>query len=259
MKATSVSQENLDRYARMGLWALPLFGLANFIGTLSSQPNYNKDFPGYARYISTSPFLASHLAASIFGAGIGILGFTALFVYLVRGSDRPGIALAAFVMTIVGSMGLVALFGLAAFAQRAIGKAYLAGHHDVVGVNSTVYGTPLFVTAGVALVLFCVGVILFAIAIAISGSESLPRLAGVLFAVAVPVFAIGSLLGGPIGPIGALLEMGSTIWIARSASAAARPIDAAAASSQRHLSGVLGYRLRLAERHCNQVLVARGP
>jgi len=228
MKATSVSQENLDRYARVGLWALPLYGLANFIGTLSSQPDYKKDFPGYARYISTSPFVASHLVASIFGAGIGILGFTALFVHLVRGSDRPGIALAAFVMTIVGSMGLVALFGVAAFAQRAIGKAYLAGHHDVVGVNSTVYGTPLFVTAGVALVLFCVGVIFFAIAI--SGAESLPRLAGVLLAVAVPVFAIGSLLGGPIGPIGALLEIGSTIWIARSASAAARPIDTAAAS-----------------------------
>jgi hypothetical protein len=229
MNATSVSQENLDRYARVGLWALPVYGLANFIGTLSSQPNYNGDLPGYARYISTSPFLASHLAASIFGAGIRILGFTALFIYLVRASDRPGIALAAFVMTIVGSMGLVALFGVAAFAQRAIGKAYLAGHHDVVGVNSTVYGTPLFVTAGVALVLFCVGVILFAIAI--SGSESLPRLAGVLFAVAVPVFSIGSLLGGPIGPIGALLEIASTIWIARSAWAAPRPIDAATASS----------------------------
>ena len=127
MKATSVSQENLDRYARVGLWALPLYGLANFIGTLSSQPDYKKDFPGYARYISTSPFVASHLVASIFGAGIGILGFTALFVYLVRGSDRPGIALAAFVMTIVGSMGLVALFGVAAFAQRAIGKALPRG------------------------------------------------------------------------------------------------------------------------------------
>jgi hypothetical protein len=36
----------------MGLWAVPVYGLANFTGTLSSQPDYNKDFRGYARHIS---------------------------------------------------------------------------------------------------------------------------------------------------------------------------------------------------------------
>jgi len=192
-----------------------VYGLANLIGTLSSQPDYHKDFPGYARYISRSSFLASHLVASLLGTGM--LGFTALFIYLATGT-RPGVALAAFVITILGNVGLVAIFGVAAFAQRAIGKAYLAGHLDVVGVNSSVYGTPLVVTSVVALALFFAGVILFAIAI--SGSESLPRLAGVLFAVAVPVFAIGSLLGNVLAPIGAVLEIGSAGWIAWSASAA---------------------------------------
>jgi hypothetical protein len=28
----------------MGLWALPVYGVALFIGTLSSQPEYHKDF-----------------------------------------------------------------------------------------------------------------------------------------------------------------------------------------------------------------------
>jgi hypothetical protein len=212
----------------VGLWALPVYGLANLIGTLSSQPDYNKDFPGYARYISTAPFLASHLLASILGTGIGLLGFTALFVYLSRG-ERAGIALAGFVMTILGNVGILAVFGVAAFAQRAIGKSYLAGHHDMVGLNKMVYGTPLVVTSFIALGLFFAGVILFAVAI--SGSDSLPRRAGVLLAIGVPVFSVGSLLGNFLAPIGALLEMGSGIWIARSASAAVRPIDVGPANS----------------------------
>ena len=112
--APSGSYQALERYARAGLWALPVYGLANFVGTLSSQPDYKKagEFPAYARYITTSKFLASHLVASMLGTGIGLLGFTALFVYLASRS-RAGVALAAFVTTILGNMGLVALFGVA--------------------------------------------------------------------------------------------------------------------------------------------------
>jgi hypothetical protein len=212
----------LDRYARAGLWALPVYGLANFIGTLSSQPDYKKagEFPAYARYISMPKFLASHLAASMLGTGIGLLGFTALFVYLVSRS-RPGVSLAAFVTTVLGSMGLVALFGVAAFAQRAIGKAFLAGHHEVIkSLNSAVYGTPADVTAGVGLGLVTVGLILFARAI--SASESLPKASGILLAASFPIFAIGSIMGNVLASIGSLMLIGSTIWIARSASGAAQ-------------------------------------
>jgi hypothetical protein len=192
------------------------------LGRCRASPNITRT-SGLCALISTSTFLVSPLAASILGAGIGILGFTALFVYLVRGSHRPGIALAAFVATVVKNMGLVALFGVAAFAQRAIGKAHLAWHHDVVGVNSSVYGAPLVATSVVGFALFFVGVILFAIAI--SGSESLPRPAGVLLGVAIPVFSIGSLLGDLLGSTGALVVIGSTIWIARSTATAVPAVD----------------------------------
>jgi hypothetical protein len=90
------SESALDGFARIGLWLLPVYGLANLIGTLSSQPDYNKDFPGYARYIRTHEFLASHLLASMLGTAIGLLGFTALCVYLTR-SRKPGVAVAALV------------------------------------------------------------------------------------------------------------------------------------------------------------------
>jgi hypothetical protein len=92
---------------------------------------HKTDFPAYARYVSTTPFLISDLAASIVGTGIGLLGFAALFIYLASGR-RAGVALTGFVTTMLGNMALVALFGVAAFAQPAIGKAFLAGHRDVV-------------------------------------------------------------------------------------------------------------------------------
>lgn len=201
----------LDRFARIGLWLLPVYGLANLVGTLSSQPDYNKDFPGYARYIRTPQFLASHLVASMLGTAIGLLGFTALFVYLTRGR-RAGVAVSAFVATVVGNVYMVALFGVAAFAQRAIGKAYLAGHHDVVSLNSSVYGTAANTTVGVGLGLFFIGMILFAIVI--SASRSLPTTAGVLLVVWLPVFALGSIMGNALEQIGAVLLIGVGSWIA---------------------------------------------
>jgi hypothetical protein len=221
----SGSNWTLDRYARIGLWALPVYGLANFIGTLSSQPDYKKagEFPAYARYISTSKFLASHLLASILGTGIGLLGFTALFVYLVSRS-RPGVSLGAFATTVLGSMGLVALFGVAAFAQRAIGKAFLAGHHEVIkSLNSAIYSTPLEVTSGVGIGLVLVGMILFAVAI--SASQTLPKAAGVLLGVWFPIFAIGSIMGNALDSVGSLTLIGSTIWIALRAGGGARMLN----------------------------------
>jgi hypothetical protein len=112
-------------------------------------------------------------------------------------------------------MYLVAIFGVAAFAQPAIGKAFLAGHHDVIGLNSSVYDTALNVTSAVGLVLWVAGGVLFAVAI--SRSQSLPTAAGVLLAVGIPVFAIASIMGNVLAQIGGLLQIGSTIWIARSA------------------------------------------
>jgi hypothetical protein len=214
MEVGSVSA--LDRYSRVGLWLLPVYGLANFVGTITSQPDYNKNFPAYARYVRTDEFRASHLAASVLGTGVGLLGFTALFVYLAVRSRRPGVALAGFVLSLLSNMFLVAVFGVATFAQPAIGQAYLAGHHDVVALNSSVYDNHVNVTAAIGILSFFAGVILFAIAIA--ASESLPRWAGGLFAAAVPIFAIGSIMGNLLAQIGALMQIAAAIWIAHSAS-----------------------------------------
>ena len=100
-----MSKKTLSNYVHAGLWALPIYGVANLVSTLSSQPDYHhlKNWPAYARYIHTPGFLASHLGLSILGAGIGLLGFTALFVYLAS-SRSTGVTVAAFAATILGSM-----------------------------------------------------------------------------------------------------------------------------------------------------------
>src|SRR5260370_25894611 len=68
----------LARAARPGLWALPVWAALLFLGTLTHQPSWKTHLADWSRYVTTPQFLASHLVASILGAGIGALGMIAL-------------------------------------------------------------------------------------------------------------------------------------------------------------------------------------
>jgi hypothetical protein len=60
---------------------------------------------------------------------------------------------------------LASVFGVAAFFQPAIGRAFLDGGGEIaVAINEDVYGGPLFLTVGLSLLLFIVGGILLGIA-----------------------------------------------------------------------------------------------
>ena len=82
----SITTDNTiaGRAARIGLWSLPIYGLLLGLSTLTHQPPV-EDFDAYARYVTTDIFLVSHLGASIFGAGMAILGVVAVTAFLVRG------------------------------------------------------------------------------------------------------------------------------------------------------------------------------
>src|SRR3989441_1480818 len=110
-----------DRVARRFIWAGPVWAVLLFLGTISHQPPPQTDFPGYARYITTTEFLVSHIVASIAGAAIGNLGFVAIFSALIR---RGGayLALSALVTAVLGNTVITSVFGAAAFAQPAIGR-----------------------------------------------------------------------------------------------------------------------------------------
>jgi hypothetical protein len=214
---TSPTRNKLDDYARWGLWALPVWAALLFYGTLTHQPDPTTNFPEYASYITTTEFLISHLVASIFGAGVGMLGLTALFVVLSKERAAP-LALWAFVTWVIGNTLATAVFGVAAFAQPAIGRAYLSGHMaEAVAINNDVYGPALFATVLPGLLLLTIGIVLFGVAVVRSGS--LPKLAGIGFAVGIVLFAV---VFGPISffdfgagqSVGAALIVASTAWIA---------------------------------------------
>jgi hypothetical protein len=106
----------------------------------------------------TDRFLAGHLVGSIFCAALAILGALALAAYLAE-TRAGGRALLGMTLTVVGFPFIIALFGVAAFAQPAIGGAHLAGQGSADTINDAVYGTTAIasVLVGVLLYSFAIG------------------------------------------------------------------------------------------------------
>jgi|SRR5215210_106274 len=206
-------QRSAAGWIRLGLWALPVYGILTFIDTLTHQPDPNTDFEAYARYVSTSVYLVDHLVGSIFGATLGIFGAIALGAYLAGTAGRT--ALTAMVLHVAGLCFILTIFGMSTFATPAVGRAYLAGQQSIVEVNQDIIGIPLIVTALLGGLLYSIGTILFGVAI--WRSNALPRWAGVLYA---PTGLLISILGLTIGAsqtLGALLIIVSGTWISWSA------------------------------------------
>jgi hypothetical protein len=188
------------RFARVGLWLIPVYGALLAVSTATRQPDYTTDFQGYAEYITTDWFLVSHLVASIGGAALGLLGIVAALAFLVRGRAATAAVVGAACF-IVGNILVTAVFGVAAFAQPAIGRAFLDGSSGVRQLNEDVYGPPLIATAGIGLLFFLVGAIVLGVAIA--RTDPALRWVGVSFAGSVVVFVLGFLMLDIAQPIGA--------------------------------------------------------
>src|SRR5215472_9375898 len=147
-QSTSPGPGPLARAARRGLWALPVWAALLSIGTLREQPHWQTQPAAWSRFVTTGEFLASHLIASILGAAIGALGLVALGAVLAgRGHPRGG--LWAMVTGVLANVLTAADIGVAAFAQPAIGRDYLAGHTEQASllVRTVVNGKWLTATA----------------------------------------------------------------------------------------------------------------
>ncbi len=199
--------------ARRAIWALPVWGLLLTLSTLTHQPSYDSDFRGYAEYVTTGQFLASHLVASILGAALGIIGVVSLVVLLadtrvIRGAFW---GLSAFT---VGQVLTTSVFGVAAFFQPAIGEAFLAGDESVArSVNESVYGPALFATAGTGLVLWTLGLVQLGRALRRVGT--VPRWTGVALLVGAPAFAIAGLPFESLQPIAGVVLTVAAFTVAR--------------------------------------------
>ena len=152
------------RLVRAGLWLLPTYGAMLALSTLSHQPSFRSDFPGYARYITTDAFLASHLALSIGSAVVGSVALLSLVIHLRTGRAATTAYVGAAV-TVAANITSTAVFGAAAFAQPAIGRAYLAGMDGVEELNADIYGPTLDATASIGILLFIVGGLILGTAI----------------------------------------------------------------------------------------------
>jgi hypothetical protein len=162
----------LDRTAGWGLWALPVWTVLLFMGTMDHQPDVRTDFAGFANYVTTTQFLISHIVASIVGAAFGVLGLLALFTFLAL-RVRSRLAAVGLVMAVVGNVLLTAIFGMAAFGQPAIGRLYQAGQSEAaIATYQDMYGASLASTAAAGILLLVIGVV--ALAIAITRSRVLP-------------------------------------------------------------------------------------
>jgi hypothetical protein len=205
------------RMARLGLWALPAWAVLLFYGTLTHQPPPQTQFAAWSRYVTTPEFLASHLIASILGAAIGIIGMVALAIFLA-GLGRPRAAVWGLVTGVIGSTLVTAVFGIAAFAQPAIGREYLAGHTTAAHAMyyAAAQGNWLVATAFSGTALLAASLVIFGVAAA--RTSPLPRLAGIGLAVGGPLFAIiGAALDNFIESIASAILIACTVWIAAAA------------------------------------------
>jgi hypothetical protein len=209
--------DRLGIWVRTAVWALPVYGALLAAGTLMQQPDYRTDFGAYAAYVATSTFLASHMIASIAGAAFGVVGIAALFV--LTDDASPKRARSGFVLSAFGQVGLVSIFGVAAFVQPVIGRAFVAGQRAVAEtINTDIYDGPLVPTAALSLVLFVAGGIL--LRTAARRVRTWPRWVGTVFAASITVFAVGVFVEIPfLQPIAGIAVAVAGVGAARAARA----------------------------------------
>ena len=145
--------DRVRAFAHGALWALPVWAAMLFAGTLTHQPDPQTAMGDFANYVTTNEFLWSHLINSILGAAIGSVGVVALVLTLLD-SRAAGRAIAGMIATVAGNTMTASIFGVAAFAQPAMGREFLAGQQNALDFYNQVYGVPLFGTAVVSLLLF---------------------------------------------------------------------------------------------------------
>jgi hypothetical protein len=217
-------------WIRVGLFALPVYGLLVAYSTWKPQPDQVSDPEGWARFVSSPSYLLEHLVGNVLGTALVIFGTIALGAFLAAGR-APRLALWGMVLSITSYVLFTVPGVISTFATPAIGAAYLAGNRDVMALEFSPILTVIIV---VALLLAVVGNGLLSVAIWRSGT--LPRWAGVIWAAATLIFyVLGAALGMaatgaslPTQPIGGVLMAIGGAWIAW---AAVRQRETSGASS----------------------------
>jgi hypothetical protein len=212
-----------------GMFALPLYALLLFVGTLTPQPDQATDPEGWARFVSTDSYLVQHIATNVVGSVLGVLGTFALAAAV---GGRA--ATAGMVFSVVGQVLFTVPGVISTFATPAIGQAYLRGARDVMTLQ---FADAMTVITLLAVLLTVVGGVVLGVAVARSGTFT--RWAGITWAAAAVVFyLLGAALGMattgaslPTQPVGAaLMAVAGAAMAWRAARPAVAPSPAEARS-----------------------------
>jgi hypothetical protein len=203
-------------WIRVGLFALPVYGLLIAYSTLKPQPDQVADPEGWARFVSSTSYLVGHVLGNVLGTALVIFGTFALGALLAT-SRAPRLGLWGMVLSITGYVLFTIPGVISTFATPPIGAAYLAGNREVMSLQFSPILTAITL---LALLLALIGNGLLSVAIWRSGI--LPRWTGVIWAAATLIFyvlgfALGMATTGaslPTQPIGAALMAIAGAWIA---------------------------------------------
>ena len=197
---------------REGIWLLPVFGALMAWATFEHQPDPTSEFRSWSQFVTTDRFLASHLVGSILGQAVYLIGAIALAAAVLPTTQRQREAITGIVIAVLGSAGLLAGFGTAAFAQPAIARLELAGVADARELYDDVYGAAAMITLFGGATLFAVSTVLLARAAAAAGSA---RWATLAFGASGPLIGIIGIAIGPAQTIGALAAIVGGVGLAR--------------------------------------------
>src|ERR687894_1837750 len=133
-------------WIRLGLLALPLYGVLTFWSSLDPQPDPNTDYEAWSRFVTTDHYVLTHVFGSILGLILGIFGTFALGVYLAN-SHAGRMGLVAMVLAVFGSALFLPGMGVSAFAAPEEGQAYLAGIEELRELPDILADTMLAATS----------------------------------------------------------------------------------------------------------------
>jgi hypothetical protein len=207
-------------WIRLGLLALPLYGVLTFWSSLNPQPDPNTHYEAWSRYVTTNHYVLTHLFGSTLGLILAIFGAFALGAYLAK--SRAGrLALVAMVITVTGSALFLPGMGVSTFAAPEEEQAYLAGIEGIPSMPTSFADIAFAVTSLLVVLLLFGGNVL--LGVAVWRSETLPKWAGALWAgAAVLMYPLGLVYAATIGSqstpptvlVGTLLLVIGGGWIA---------------------------------------------
>lgn len=203
------------RFARVAVWALPVYAVLLGAVTLLQVPDPHADFAGYAAYVTTDQFRLGHLAALV-AVWVGLLGLLALAL-LLAGMPGGGTATAGLLAGIGAAVLALPLRGLDAFARPAIGWSYLRGEvGPAVAINDSVSNSAAAPVGALAVALGTLAWLLTGQAVRRCGV--LNPADGVLLMLAAPLVGLGGVFVGLLTTVGALLLLAGALGVTWTAS-----------------------------------------